>query len=126
MSTNPPAGPTAGASTPQPGQIWQHPHEGKVTLIKPWNGRREWVVENEKGLRSLRFLELMWPFKCPITGREYWGHVTHPEHGSVPTYGGPFDTYMIPERTGEIGADDEWTVERYDQDAAEWLTEGFL
>jgi hypothetical protein len=44
----------------------------------------------------------------------------------VPTYGGPFDTYMIPERTGEVGADDEWSVERYDQDAAQWLSEGFL
>jgi hypothetical protein len=61
------------------------------------------------------------PEFCPITGRQYWGHVTHPELGSVPTYGGPFDTYTIPEVK-----DDDVLVHRYDQDAAEWSREGFL
>lgn len=67
-----------------------------------------------------------YPEVCPVTGRKYWGHVTHPSRGSIPTYGGPFDTYAIPDRTGEPGADDEWSVEHYDQDRGEWDTNGFL
>lgn len=61
------------------------------------------------------------PEFCPVTGRQYWGHVTHPELGSVATYGGPFDTYTIPACDGE-----EVTVHRYDQDRAEWSTNGFI
>jgi hypothetical protein len=66
------------------------------------------------------------PIECPITGRKYWGHMIHPKHGNVPLYGGPFDSYMIPVRVGDVGPDDEWEVERYDQDRGEWMTEGFL
>lgn len=69
---------------------------------------------------------LICPPVCPVTGRKYFGHVSHPKLGYVPVYGGPFDSYMIPVRAGEVGADDEWEVERYDQDRGEWMTEGFL
>lgn len=115
---------------PKAGDIYMRHGEAPMKLIRLWKIEddetgEEWVVEME-GKRTLRFLELGWPERCPVTGRKYWGHVTHPERGSVPTYGGPFDTYMIPERVHAIGDDDEWSVERYDQDAAQWITEGFL
>lgn len=52
------------------------------------------------------------PQFCPVTGRQFWGYVTHPELGEVPTYGGPFDTYTIPEKD----EDGEWETWRCDQD----------
>lgn len=129
MSTSNDGGPAFHTRFPDKKQKWFHPHGGEMTLVKPWakhSDFTEWVCENASGKRCIRVLDLMYPMLCPVTGLHYWGHVTHPQYGSVPTYGGPFDTYMVPERTGEIGADDEWTVERYDQDAAQWLIEGFL
>jgi len=59
------------------------------------------------------------PDICPITKRRFWGNISHPERGLVATYGGPYDTYTIP----EVCEDGELRSERYDQDAGAW-TEG--
>lgn len=52
------------------------------------------------------------PEFCPMSGRQFWGHVD-----GIPTYGGPFDTYTIPEKDDE----GEWSVRRFDQDAGSWV-----
>lgn len=36
-----------------------------------------------------------WPDKCPITRRDFFMEID-----GVPTYGGPFDSYTIPEMLG--------------------------
>ena len=51
----------------------------------------------------------------------------HPELGSVPTYGGPYDSYTIPAPEGE--PTDPWherelRSERYDHDAGWWVEGG--
>lgn len=52
----------------------------------------------------------------------------HPEKGMVPTYGGPFDSYTIPEPDLQDGNlefhDIEWFCERYDHDEGCWV-DGF-
>lgn len=60
------------------------------------------------------------PHVCPITGRKFWGNISHPELGYVATYGGPFDTYTIP----TIRDDGELRCERYDQDEGWWIEGG--
>lgn len=60
------------------------------------------------------------PAICPITGRKFWGNIDHPERGLVATYGGPFDTYSIP----YLSDDNELRVERFDQDAGDWVEGG--
>ncbi len=40
----------------------------------------------------------MWcPEVCPITLRPFFLWIMHPDRGYVPTYGGPYDSYTIPE-----------------------------
>lgn len=55
--------------------------------------------------------------RCPITGRPFWGNLSHPELGYVATYGGPFDTYTMP----ALEEDGELRCERYDHDAGAWV-----
>lgn len=62
------------------------------------------------------------PEFCPRTGNQFWGYIDHPELGYVPTYGGPFDTFTIPERDD----DDMWRSERFDQDAGAWKEGGWV
>lgn len=52
-------------SSPKAGEYWQHQTAGRVKLIKKWN-EREWIVEDARGHRQPRFLELMWPLKTVI------------------------------------------------------------
>jgi hypothetical protein len=58
------------------------------------------------------------PDRCPITGLKFFmwieGQYTPDE---VPTYGGPYDSYTIPERD-EHG---EFTRERFDHDEGGWV-----
>jgi hypothetical protein len=44
----------------------------------------------------------------------------HPELGSVPTYGGPFDSYTVP----EVDDDGALHCDRYDHDAGAWVEGG--
>jgi hypothetical protein len=60
------------------------------------------------------------PQKCPITGRDFFMVIEHPERGDVATYGGPFDSYTIPERDN----DGMLCCERYDHDAGHWADGG--
>lgn len=60
------------------------------------------------------------PDPCPITGRPFFMWLDHPDDGYVPTYGGPFDSYTIPERDINDG-DRGYTVHRYDHDEGAWV-----
>lgn len=57
------------------------------------------------------------PSHCPITGLAFFMWIAHHATGKlVPTYGGPFDSYTIPQR------DDGCLVrERFDHDAGHWV-----
>lgn len=60
-----------------------------------------------------------WPDKCPITRRDFFMEID-----GIPTYGGPYDSYTIPEMDGK--PTDEWHerelfVRRYDHDEGGWL-----
>ncbi|UUE37931.1 hypothetical protein L0Y26_08470 [Pectobacterium aroidearum] len=63
---------------------------------------------------------------CPdydqITGREFFLWIEHPTLGYVPTYGGPYDSYTLPERD----ADGEFFVHRYDHDEGAWVDDEVL
>ena len=56
------------------------------------------------------------PEKCPKTGLPFFMMIEHPVLGVVPTYGGPFDSYTIPEKD-EVG---EYTYYKYDHDEGCW------
>lgn len=56
------------------------------------------------------------PKVCPITGREFFMWLETEEGEYVPTYGGPYDSYTIPENDG-----DGWACQRYDHDAGAWV-----
>jgi len=58
--------------------------------------------------------------KCPFTGRPYFMHMDHDELGNVPTYGGPFDSYTIP----QPDEDGHLRSERYDHDLGGWIEGG--
>ena len=57
---------------------------------------------------------------CPITKRPFFMDIEHPTIGVVATYGGPFDSYTIPE-PDEDGC---FRSERYDHDAGDWMEGG--
>lgn len=57
---------------------------------------------------------------CPITHRPFFMNLEHPEMGEVPTFGGPFDSYTIP----EVDEDGHLQCERYDHDAGAWVEGG--
>ncbi|HWW99517.1 hypothetical protein [Collimonas sp.] len=64
------------------------------------------------------------PAKCPITRRDFFMVIGHPELGMVPTYGGPFDSYTIPEMDGEPTEQFQERalfVRRYDHDRGYWV-----
>lgn len=65
------------------------------------------------------------PSVCPITHRPFFMWIEHPSEGIVPTYGGPFDSYTIPEPEIEGDFDDfhkiEYLCYRYDHDAGYWV-----
>lgn len=67
------------------------------------------------------------PVRCPITQRPFFMWIQHPDLGWVPTYGGPYDSYTIPEADNlpESGKcewhDIEFTVRRFDHDCGYWV-----
>ncbi|ANJ76544.1 hypothetical protein PQH03_28335 [Ralstonia insidiosa] len=64
------------------------------------------------------------PSKCPITRRDFFMVLEHPELGLLPTYGGPLDSYTIPEMEGEPTEElheRSLFVHRYDHDRGEWV-----
>jgi hypothetical protein len=80
----------------------------------------EMLDKEKKNLNSL------YPDKCPITQRPFFMTIEHPEKGIVPTYGGPFDSYTIPEMYGhpeQPWHERELCYERYDHDEGCWTDE---
>lgn len=70
-----------------------------------------------------------YPAQCPNTRRDFFMVIEHPDLGMVPTYGGPYDSYTIPEMTGQ--ADQPWHkrelfVRRYDHDVGGWVEDEFI
>ena len=59
--------------------------------------------------------------RCPVTGREFFMILEHPQQGQVATYGGPFDSYTVPVWDP---ANQEFRSERYDHDAGTWVDGG--
>lgn len=59
-----------------------------------------------------------YPEKCPITGLKFFMMVHHPDKQEwVPTYGGPYDSYTIPEKDEE----GDYYRERFDHDEGVWI-----
>ena len=58
----------------------------------------------------------LYPECCPITGLQFFMEVYHPDHGYLPTYGGPYDSYTIPQQN----EDGEWYRDRFDHDEGMW------
>lgn len=68
------------------------------------------------------------PDRCPITWLSFFMWIEHPTKGMVPTYGGPFDSYTIPEpdlpddpKAKVLRHEVEFTRERYDHDEGAWV-----
>lgn len=57
---------------------------------------------------------------CPITHRPYFMHIEHPDLGDVPTYGGPLDSYTVP----EPDEDGHFHSEHYCHDRGDWIEGG--
>ena len=72
----------------------------------------EQVIESEPIAAS--------PDRCPITGREFFMNIDHPDLGYVATYGGPFDSYTLP----YVDEDGDLRCERYDHDRGDWIEGG--
>jgi hypothetical protein len=60
------------------------------------------------------------PDECPITGKPFFLWLSHPEFGYVPTYGGPFDSFMI----AEPDEDGYYRAEHYCHDRGDWIEGG--
>lgn len=66
------------------------------------------------------------PVECPITLLKFFMWIEHPDKGWVPTYGGPFDSYTIPEPTwcdSKNRFDVEYLRYRFDHDQGGWTDE---
>lgn len=59
-----------------------------------------------------------WPEKCPITGRPFFMGIEDSSGDLRGTYGGPFDSYTIPEK--DVEGDGGWYNEHYDHDSGTW------
>lgn len=64
-----------------------------------------------------KIVETSAPAVCPITGEKFFMVINHPGRGPTPTYGGPHDSYTLP----EPDADGSFTRERYSHDQGGWV-----
>ena len=90
------------------------------------NSHDELVQMNQELLDQVMDLESRllaakrsWPDKCPITRRDFFMEID-----GVPTYGGPYDSYTIPEMLGtpdQPWHDRELFVRRFDHDRGHWV-----
>lgn len=95
------------------------------------NSHDELVQMNQELLGQILVLEsrLMaakrsWPDKCPITRRDFFMEID-----GVPTYGGPYDSYTIPEMLGtpeQPWHDRELFVRRFDHDRGCWVDDEII
>ncbi|WP_338561805.1 hypothetical protein [Erwinia sp. E_sp_B04_7] len=81
----------------------------------------EVVAERDRLQEQVKALagEQNWwkPERCPVTNRPFFLWIEHPNVGMVPTYGGPYDSYTIP----EVDNDGEFSCERFDHDEGGWV-----
>lgn len=73
---------------------------------------------------SLLAAKRSWPDKCPITRRDFFMEID-----GVPTYGGPYDSYTIPEMLGtpeQPWHDRELFVRRFDHDRDHWVDDEII
>ncbi len=80
--------------------------------------------ENQSGVTAKRFKGFWCPDVCPITLLPFFMWIEHPEFGWVPTYGGPYDSYTIPEpEDGKCKNrfEVEYLRYRFDHDEGGWL-----
>ena len=100
--------------------------EQHIAELDAWAGEVERLssaqVSSPHASATLREMkESRWcPDACPITGKPFFMWMEHPEHGYVPTYGGPYDSYTI----AEPDADGFFRSEHYDHDRGEWIEGG--
>ena len=88
------------------------------------NPLKAWMFEAQEALSGkLPDVKLStstnWPDKCPITRRAFFMEID-----GVPTYGGPYDSYTIPEMLGtpdQPWHDRELFVRRFDHDRGHWV-----
>lgn len=79
-------------------------------------------ASNEGCVTNRKYRGCSAPANCPITLEPFFMWIEHPKDGWVPTYGGPFDSYTIPETQGteKMGYDNEYLRERFDHDEGTW------
>lgn len=58
-----------------------------------------------------------YPSKCPITGQPFFMVIEDEKGNHVPTYGGAYDSYTIPEKD----EDGTWSWERFCHDRGAWV-----
>lgn len=78
---------------------------------------------------KLKDVDRWCPDRCPITFRPFFMWIEHPDGGEVPTYGGPFDSYTIPEPVIDDPVscprhEIEFRCERFDHDLGGWIEGG--
>ena len=91
-----------------------------MTEPKDTNDKQEQAI-----VTCPRFNGWWCPDRCPITLLPFFMWIEHPEFGWVPTYGGPFDSYTIPEpdiegAAGKQRIDIEYYRYRFDHDEGWW------
>lgn len=70
-----------------------------------------------------------YPEKCPITRRDFFMVIEHPELGMVPTFGGPYDSYTIPHMGGKSDQqmhERELECHRFDHDRGHWVDDEII
>lgn len=84
------------------------------------------AVPPEKFVTDREFMGKWCPERCPVTLRPFFMWLEHPERGWLPTYGGPYDSYTIPEPDLPENAkldriDVEYRSLRFDHDEGWWV-----
>lgn len=85
--------------------------------------RAELARLREENARLNKEMESAAPERCPITGLLFFMTIEDEDGRMVPTYGGPYDSYTIPEIDDEKGLplhERELTRRRYDHDEGAW------
>ena len=99
------------------------PIEWMRSLYKNLETANEMRSEIERLKKKGEELQAATPAECPITHRPFFMVIEHPERGLVPTYGGPYDSYTIPEwePVKDERTPAELYCERFDHDEGGWI-----
>jgi hypothetical protein len=96
---------------------WRDKAKGEIRFRKESGGKLYNVLHSDEYDALMQRVSSLVepPATCPITGREFFMTID-----GKPTYGGPYDSYTIPERD----ADGYLHCERYDHDEGQWIEGG--